>query len=205
MTNPFTTPPESVAEVPIAGVPTSGRPSGVTVFAILAVLFGGLGILGLIGSLVMFSISSQIAAPGSNPVMDLMNNSPAYRVFMYTGMGFGAVFSVLLLIGGIGLFKMKSSARKMLLAYAIYSIVAGIITNVVNYIFVFAPMLQNSGGGQGASQAVVVGSIIGGIVGGLIGLILPIAILVYFNLGSVKDEFRNWDHKAQMPGSATTI
>ena len=158
---------------------TSGRPTGVTVFAILHVLFGFTGILGVFLSWGMMLLGDKIDL-GPNPIMDLVKDNTAYHIFTIVMGVFGLGFSAALLASGVGLLKMRRWARTVALTYAVYAIVATIIGNVANYHFIYRPVMDQAMGQQGGQELALISGILGGVIGGCISLILPIAILIYF-------------------------
>jgi len=187
--SPFSTPepnqPTEVRYVP----QTSGRPTGVTVFAILNILFGITGILGVIFSAAMMLLGDNLQFGGPNPVFEVMNDNPTYKIYTIVMSFVGLGFAIVLLMSGVGLFKMRPWARTLALVYAVYAIVATIIGNVANYFFIFKPIMEQAVGEGGGQELVIMSGIIGGVVGGCIALILPIAILIYFMRPSVKALF----------------
>lgn len=178
-------------EVSSPSFSTRTRPTGVTVFAILHIVFGVWGLLGLAMTIVFMFIGANIAA-GPNPVFDMLQQDSLYAAFFYVTFALGGIFAVLLIVSGVGLLKMSEVARTFSLVYAVYAIVSGIVGTVVNFFLIFLPMLETAQQAQGPQLAGAIGGIIGGIIGGLVGLIYPIAILIYFLRPSVKEVFRNW-------------
>ncbi len=188
MSSPYQAPAET-SNLPNAPMmqPGATRPTGVTVFAILNIIFGLMGVFGIVVSVGMLVLGSRIAGP--NPVMDKMFDSVAYLAFTAVGMVVGIVFSILLLFSGIGLLKMSKSARTISIVYGVYAIVSTILANAVNVFVVFIPALEQA---QGAQRAGMIGGIIGAGIGGLVGLIYPIALLIYFTRPTVKHYFESW-------------
>ena len=182
--DPFQSPSE------IAPPDTTGqRLIGVTVFAILNIIFSVMGLIGLVFSIVVLFAGPSFMT-GPDPVGDLLRQSGLYALFFYSALLFGAIFNVLLFISGIGLLKMSSRARQLAIAYAIYAIVAGLIGTAVNYFVIFAPMMEQANQGQGPQQFAAMAGIVGGLIGALIGMIFPVAILIYFNRPKVKQAFQ---------------
>jgi len=199
--SPYSSPPESIVEtgtVPTA--PPSGRPTGVTVLAILSIVFGITGLFGLAISAAMMLAAG--ASFGPNPIIDKMAESTAYQVFYYVTLFIGFVFTILLFIGGIALWKMSKLGRHLLVSYAVYAVIAAIVINTVNVLFVFLPAIQEPD--NSTQVAVQVMSIVGSVVGGLVGLIFPIAILVYFSRPAVKDAVANWGSEIDPVTSETS-
>lgn len=159
------------APLPPAG---SAKPTSITVFGILNIIFGALGICGL--SVAVVGLFAPMAAgmelPEDNPM-----NSPAYRVFTIVTIPLGLVATIVLVAAGVGLLNDKDWGRKFSIGYAIYAIVSGLIGTVLNVVLIMVPMMQQMGGGE--QMAAAVGGMVGGTIGGCIGLIYP-ALLWYF-------------------------
>jgi hypothetical protein len=165
----------------------------VTVFAILNILFGIIGFLGSIVSSAMMFVGGML---GDNPVLQAIQTHTSYRVFFAVSLVLGLVFSALLLVSGWGLLKMSKVARRLAIAYGIYAVVAAVVSNVVNFFFIYRPMLEQAAGQQGAQQGIVIVSLVGAVVGGVIGLTFPVALLIYFMMPGVKRAFQTWQAPA---------
>jgi hypothetical protein len=167
----------------------------VTVFAILSILFGIIGLLGAITSLLMFRFSDSINM-GISPVQDLASTSVTYRVFNLTLLCLGMIFATVALVSGIGLLKMSNRARTLVIIYAVYSILVTIGAKVVDVFSLYAPMLGQMGQQTEEQQIITIVFICVAIVSAIFWLIFPIAILIYFLRPSVKQTFLNWEQSA---------
>jgi hypothetical protein len=83
------------------------RPTAVSVFGILNIAKGTLGILGFFWSIALFS-----SAAGNNLVLRIMLENANYRSWIKIMTPIGVVVSGVLLATGIGLLKLRSWARK---------------------------------------------------------------------------------------------
>jgi hypothetical protein len=116
------------------------RPVIVLVFAILNLVFGGMGIVSFIcgGVAVAF-------------VFAILSNSPAGRtipsfpsglvVFFAVIFVYGFIMAVVLTISGVGLLNMKRWARNTAIAYSIITIAYSITTTVINITYA-GPTIQ---------------------------------------------------------------
>jgi hypothetical protein len=143
------------------------RPTSVTVFAILNIVFGGLGLLCAPAALI-----ASIAIPNA------MNTTPVAKAWLLIGSFVGFLCSFLLLIVGIGLLNLRRWARVWTLGYAWFAIVWGIVGMVVNLALVI------SGGFGNTPDAI--GGAIGGFFGGIIGLAYPILLIIFMSKPNVK-------------------
>ena len=152
------------------------RPVSVTVFGILNMVFAVFGFIGLIASIAMFFLP----VGSSNPVMKVIKESPTYATWLKVCIPLGVLSSTALLAAGIGLLGLKSWARKLSIAYAIYAIVFGQLGMVVNFIFLVQPMLREAQQQHGPEAAgAAIGGAIGGTFGGCLGLIYPVLLLIF--------------------------
>ena len=163
------------------------RPTAVTVFAILNIVFAAFGILGVLGSVMLFAATE---ATSKNPIIQIIHDNPTYAAWMKISIVLGLLISGALLAEGIGLLQLKPWARVLSIIYAIYSIVMVPVGSVVNYFFVVQPMLQHAHGAQGPEQAAAIGGAIGGMVGGCFGLIYPVLLLIFMLMPKVAAAFR---------------
>jgi hypothetical protein len=147
------------------------KPASVTVFGILNIVFG---VLGLMCS--PFVILGLVAA-GEKTEM-----ASAYKTFLLFMNVAGFGFSALLLVLGIGLLMMKKWARRGSVIYACLAILISIIEMVTN---VFALQLNWITIPEGGLPGYL-----GGVCGGLCGgLIYPILLLIFMQTAKVKRAF----------------
>lgn len=108
----------------------SDRPTSVTVFGILHLIFGSLGLCGT-----LFSISTMFTSPPSNnPFMPDLDQ-PLISTWMIVGTVLGIAGCVIMAVAGFGLLQMKPWARTTAVIYAIYSVVMSVVGVFVNYYF----------------------------------------------------------------------
>jgi hypothetical protein len=154
------------------------RPTSGTVFGILNIIFGALG---LVGGPIMLAM--QLLGPqqrGVNPGLDIMAASPGYYAFYMTSMVVGIVASGVLLASGIGLLQEKSFGRTLAIGYAWYSLVLVVLSFASFMIFLYPPLSDLAAkANDPTSMGAAVGGLIGGFVGLLIGPIYP-GLLLYF-------------------------
>ena len=91
---------------------------------------------------------------------------------------------------GIGLLKLKNWGRTLSIGYAIYSIVAGVIGSMVNYIFVMQPLMEQASHKSGPEAAGLIGAAIGGTFGTCFGMIYPVLLLIFMLRPKVVAAFR---------------
>ncbi|MCE9528115.1 MAG: hypothetical protein K8R36_18900 [Planctomycetales bacterium] len=176
-TNPYQ-PPSQFSNQDLATEPQN--PTAATVFGILNILFGVVGLCGLtLSAVLMFSaLSAQMAK--DNPALQLMETNAIYRTFTQVAVVLGFVATVVLIIAGIGLLQIRPYGRTLSIGYGVYSIVMNVLGMIINVAFVFPALLESAnaaGGGPAAAGAW--GGLIGGVFGGCMGFVYP-GLLLYF-------------------------
>lgn len=154
------------------------RPTTVTVFAILNLIFGGIGLAcSPLGLLVL--VAPQGGAP--NPAVDALHYSLIYKAWYIGIIVLGTVAAAALIASGVGLWKQAGWGRKLAIGYAVYAIGAGILGQVMNAIYVYRPSLQilEFEGGNPEVVGGLIGGLIGGICGSCIGLLYPLILLFF--------------------------
>lgn len=152
------------------------RPTSVTVFGVLNLVFAALGLLSALMGLVMFAAA---AVNSSNPISQVIHDNPTFALWMKVCTALNLVVSAVLLAAGIGLLQLKSWARKVSIGYAIYSMIMLVVGTVVNYFFVFMPLLEKAHLEQGPEAAASIGAMVGAMVGSCFGIIYPILLLIF--------------------------
>ncbi len=81
------------------------RPTSVTVFGILNLLFAVLGLVGAFISALMFLLPQPQGL--KNPMLDLIHKNDAYATFAKVSMIVGVAAAIVLALAGAGLLLMK--------------------------------------------------------------------------------------------------
>ena len=151
------------------------RPTAVTVFGILNIIFGVFGVIGIAASSVILSVGQS----GSNPTLDMMHTGVA-GAWTKISMVLGCIAAVVEIISGIGLLQLQAWGRKMAIGFAAYTIAAAVIGTFINIFFVVTPLLAEAGRTTDPTlKAGAIGGAIGGVIGSCGGLLYP-AILLFF-------------------------
>jgi len=162
------------------------RPTSVLVFGILNIVFAAFGVFGLIASFAILFLP----ADSNNPVIKIMHENPLYSAWLKLCIPLGLLSCAALLAAGIGLLCLKSWARTLSIAYAIFAIVFGILGMVVNFIFLVRPLLEQAQQQHGTEAAGAIGGAIGGTIGGCFGLIYPVLLLIFMSRPKVAAAFQ---------------
>ena len=149
------------------------RPTSVTVFGILNIAKAGFGMFSTIISIALLLAQ----ADSNNPFIKMLHENPAYAAWMELCIPLGLLSCTVLLAAGIGLLCLKSWARKLSIAYAIYSICMRILGTAINATFLFQLLLKYQEHSRVAGLAMF--GLIGGCVVVCLGLIYPILLLVF--------------------------
>ena len=145
-------------------------------FGILNIVFFVLGLCGTIIPLSVVFVQQNPNAP-SNPLIDLMQSSDAFKAFTVISAGLGLVGAIVLCFAGIGLLMMRNWGRLLSVYYAIYSIVTGLVAVAVSAYLIWLPLIQRAKGPAEVGGAV--GGVTVGAGGTCVGMLYPIVLLVF--------------------------
>lgn len=146
------------------------RPTSVTVFGVLNLVFSVLGLVGIaFSALVLFAIPQQ-AAIAVNSVPD------GWMIF---SLAWGVLAAIVLFVSGIGLLLLRPWGRLAAIGYSIAAIAMSAAGLVVHWLFVVRPVFAAFNGPGETVPPEAVGAAIGGLFGGCIGPIYPV-LLWYF-------------------------
>jgi hypothetical protein len=159
---------------PLADAP---RPTSWTVFGIINLVFGVFGLLGGLFALLVPVLPRPAGA--ENPVLKLLDESAAYRVFYWISTPLGVAASVLLGVAGIGLLRNRSWGRALSLAYAWYGLVAALVGVAATWFLVLQPLLARIDGESGVARMAMLVGVIGGGIGSLAAFVYPAVLLVF--------------------------
>ena len=156
------------------------RPTSVTVFGILNLIFSALGLcgvgFGILGLVVLQN--PEFGGAGPTPLaIKLMQDNPTYQVFSFVSVGLGVFSSILLAVAGIGLLKLRPWGRTLSIIYGGYSILMAIAGVAIN-LSVFAPELekaQQQASPQATAEAM--SGMVGAGIGGCFSLVYPLILL----------------------------
>ncbi len=168
-----------------SSLPNGQRPAVATVFGILNLVFGIMGICGTIASAVSFAIlSSDMFDPEMKAQMNMQQfDNPIYFGLLCMQMAMGTILAIVVIISGIGLLKFKPWGRKLANFYAIASLLLLFIAIANSVIFQIMPAIEEANNPGAGPEAF--GGAVGGTVGGVftfcLGIIYPICILVFLN------------------------
>jgi hypothetical protein len=164
------------------------RPTSVLVLGILNIVFAALGLMGI-----AFSIAMMFMPPAlnmKNPVLDLMRQSPAFAMYINISMVVGGVFTLALLLAGVGLLMFRPWGRHLSIIYAIFAIISLIVNSLINYYFLVAPMIDKLAAAQpGQEKAAAIGAIVGMVAGTCMGPVYPVILLIFMFRPNVKAAF----------------
>ncbi|MCX7886933.1 MAG: hypothetical protein N3B01_06740 [Verrucomicrobiae bacterium] len=166
------------------------RPTSVTVFGVLNIVFGAWALLCTPFGLAM----EPLMQADGNPVLRAMQDNEVYRLWTIGDSLLGMLAGAVMVAAGIGLLQLKPWARLTSIGLAIYSLIDCVL-NIGMLVFVFMPLVEGVKMGGGREQAAALGALIGGIVGGSAGccldMIYSILLLGFMSRPNVKAAFQS--------------
>jgi hypothetical protein len=153
-------------------------PVSIKVFGILAIVFGSLGLFGILFTYIMYFGNARMFGP--NPAVAIARESETFMTWMKVSLGLQCVMSPMLLASGIGLLKRRAWARKTAIAYALYGIVGGLVGLVMTWKYLIAPLSRMSG-------PAAAGGTLGGMIGGVVGMVFPVLLLIFMTKRNVRE------------------
>ena len=182
---PYATAPQAAALV---------KPKVIKVFGVLNVIFGGLGLLfTCIGLGFILAITSGlIPLPDgqSNPAFVTQDENAFLYFYNITSAAGALIFTIVLLVSGIGLLKHKKWGRTAGLTWAGYSVLTTIVALVVTWTHIYPYQLETMDETAAAvpnMEVILLGSMI-------FGNVLSVGFLIYpglFALFSSKQPFKD--------------
>jgi hypothetical protein len=171
----------------------SPRPTSVTVFAILGIIFGSIGVLAMLCSLPQY-LGVQFAP---NPIMDGIRKDPLLMSVTIGSLVIGLGLSILELFASIGMLSLRRGARRQFVWYAILYIIVSILSIMLS-LAVTNPRMQevtqrsvqsNPQLNTPQMKAIMQYSSYGGVCMAVVMLIWPILILYFMTRPHVKHAF----------------
>jgi hypothetical protein len=187
-------PPYDPSPYASAGMRVPGpRPKSVTVIAVIAIIFGALGVLGTLCSFPQY-LGFQFSP---NPVIDAIRKDSLLLSVTLGTFTVSFVAAAFLLYGGIGALSLKPSARKALIVYSIIIIFNAVVGLALNLTVTgprseaaFRAAMQQMPQAQAAALLQVYQyTYYGGMCFSVVFLVWPAIILFYMNQPHVKAAF----------------
>jgi len=162
------------------------RPTSVTVFAILNIIWAAIGVISL-GFAVANWTGVYEPPTADNPVLKLMESNHAYRLFTHISTAVGAVATIVLLAAAIGLLQLKPWARIATIGYGCYTILITLLATVMNELLIFGPLREQTAGSSGPEHiAATAGSVMVVVMAALVMAYCGLMILMLSRRGVIE-------------------
>lgn len=161
------------------------RPVTATVFGILNLVFGVLGVCGNIVGIGMFAVmSSDLMDANAKAQMNWQQfDDPTIFAVLIAQMTLSGILAIVIIISGIGLLKFKPWGRKLANFYAVATLILIVVGTTFSIIYTVIPTLNeaNLPGADPQKMGAAIGGLVGGVFGACFGIIYPICILIFLN------------------------
>jgi hypothetical protein len=149
------------------------RPTSVTVFGVLNIVFGALGLLSTLftGAAVFLVEAQQRQMPGMEEV------NPVWEAWLKIIVVVSVVAAFVLITAGFGLLGLRRWGRVLAIVYAVYAITSCVLGVVMQYVFVTQPLLEQQNNPNGREAAMMMAGV--SLVSSCAGAIYPL-LLWYF-------------------------
>lgn len=152
------------------------RPASITVFGILNIVLGALGI---VAPFVSIALSGLLK---NDPVFRLMQENEGFQLYQKVAIPIGLVVSIALLICGVGLLRLRPWARLWAIIYSYYVIVASVVNPVISYYVYLRPMMEQMDDLEPQMQAMFKVTTVAGLVGGACFAVgYAVLLLIFMN------------------------
>ena len=173
--------------------PQNRRPASVTTLAVLAIIFGSLGVLGSLCSMPQY-LGMKLTR---NPVVDRIHQDSVLTAWTIATLAVGFVLSILELSAGVGSMTLKPAARKTFIGFAWAKIGVSIIEIAASLLVINSRMndiiqstlASNTGPNAQQMKMFMKVGMYAGSIGSIIFLVWPILILYFMTRPKVKAAF----------------
>ena len=165
-----TVPDSNAVQPPLIQPQAKAKPTSITVFGILNIVFSAFGLL-----CAPFSMVIVFGMPNE---LDL---SASYKIWIIVSFVIGYACSIWQLVLGIGLLNLKRWARGGCVAYGFVAIAMGVVNMIASAVSVL--------GGPMQLKPEALPGLVGGMIGGLIGMAYPIVLIIFMRKANVRAAF----------------
>lgn len=158
------------------------RPTSLTIVSILAWVFGGIGIL--YSPMGILSLYSPGPGGQANPMLKVFEAAPLLRTYTIAAMVLGVLAAGVLVLGGVGLWKLRRWGWTLCNAYAVWGIAAALVGTAVNMLYMVPALKEHVDASTPQGQGALIGGIIGGVCGSGFGFVIPVVLLIVINRGA---------------------
>ena len=175
------------------------RPLAATIFGVVNIVFGGIGVLGTLAS-----IPTVLGrpAPSGQPELDAILWSERMILLGQITAPLGLLSSGALLAAGIGLLRMQPWGRLLSVLWGWYTVVMVVVMIPVQWYVLWGPMWElGSAGGNPVVRMLAMVTVVAGPVGMIIGLIHPVLLLVFMSRAAMIAAFEQAAKGGWTPGA----
>jgi hypothetical protein len=168
-------------------LPAPQRPASLTVFGILNLVFG---FIGLIGALMSYKLYFTPLEGQTGIMADLLRSDAFYASCMRINVVPSTLFVIAQVISGIGLLQAREGARRTAMFCGVYGIIAGIFMGYLSYSHVMPFTIEytlKTVQDPAVAEITRATSKVAGLIGLVAGLIYPVLTLVFLGRKKVRE------------------
>jgi hypothetical protein len=171
-----TSPPPFARALPVR------RPASGLVVGICGIVWASIHLMSILFGLLMFLVPTGVP----NPTLDAMRSNRAMMVYSFSVSGAGLILAAVLLVGSIGLIRLRPWARRTVLVWAVLHLLMSIAAMLANWFWI-QPLIETIERQQNVpEQFLLVGRIIGACSAVIFGVIAPLVVIYLLNRPGMK-------------------
>ena len=168
-------------------LPSQQRPAALTIFGILNLIFG---VLGLVSTVMSYKLYFAPLEGQTGMMADLLRSDPFFASCMRANIVPATLFVIAQIISGIGLLKAREGARRIAVFCGIYGLLSGLVIGYLSYVHIIPFTIEYSLKTikePAVAEMARSMSKVGGMIGLIGGLIYPVLTLVFLAKKSVRE------------------
>lgn len=167
------------------------RPTSVTVFGIINICLGLLGVLGFAWYLITKLELVELPESQQNAAMRLMQENAQFQLYNDVTTIIGFLAAILIIAASIGMFQLRPWARMVTIAWGVYGVLMTIIGTVLTHVMIMRPLLAEMS--SGPERVGIMAGLIAGYVFAALSIGYCVLMMAMLNRAKVREAFEGHD------------